>query len=535
MDKNLVALCLSKNRANLNDTLSQHPQLLVIEPNGIDSFTEISSDLLSPRQFMENKASDYFFEYLTEEGLYLIVSPKDVIVAKPREEDDHVTWLLQHNQFSEALEVVKRSKTLKNHNLLDVGRKYLEYLLNQNDHSQYELAAKLCSTIFGNNKGAWEEEILKFAQYNQLRVVAPFLPRGNDLLLDPAIYEMVLHDFLKNDSKGFLLLIREWPSKLYSISAIVNATLDYLTKDPKNEDLLEALAELYSRDGKHEKALTIYLEIGNKNQVFELIKNYGLFNTLKEKLELLMQLNAQAAAKLLIENQDKIPIELVVDKLKNKPKLLWAYFDQIVHKDAELCSPHHNLLVELYAQYAPHSLLLFLRSSNHYSLEKALEICRKKDLISEVVFLLGRMGNTKEALQYITDSLDDINYAIEFCKEHNDAELWEDLIKYSLEKPCFIRVLLQNIGTSMADPIALIHRIPEGMEIEGLMQALVKILQDYNLQISLEEGCKRVLFSDSYSLLEKFCKLQRRGILITEDMLCHGCQRKIFARGMIFD
>jgi len=47
----------------------------------------------------------------------------------------------------------------------------------------------------------------------------------------------------------------------------------------------------------------------------------------------------------------------------------------------------------------------------------------------------GRMGNTKEALQLITNELGDVNQAIEFCKEHNERELWEDLITYSIDKP----------------------------------------------------------------------------------------------------
>lgn len=247
-----------------------------------------------------------------------------------------------------------------------------------------------------------------------------------------------------------------------------------------------------------------------------------------------MELNPDDTTRLLLDQQDLIPCDTVVKKLRHRPKLLWSYLARIVQRDPNVCFGYHDLLVELYAQFAPEKLLSFLRSSNNYSPGKALEICRRKNLINEVVFLLGRIGNTKEALQYITDRLNDIDYAIEFCKEHSDDELWEDLIIYSLGKPCFIYRLLQNIGTHMADPIQLIRRIPEKMEIEGLMQALVKILQDYNLQISLEEGCKRVLVSDCYSLLEKLHKHQSRGIPIFEHHLCQGCQRIILARGEFY-
>lgn len=47
----------------------------------------------------------------------------------------------------------------------------------------------------------------------------------------------------------------------------------------------------------------------------------------------------------------------------------------------------------------------------------------------------------------------------------------------------FITGLLNNIGTHV-DPILLINRIKEGMEIPNLRDSLVKILHDYNLQVT---------------------------------------------------
>ena len=47
---------------------------------------------------------------------------------------------------------------------------------------------------------------------------------------------------------------------------------------------------------------------------------------------------------------------------------------------------------------------------------------------------LGRIGNFKEALNLIMRQLGDIEQAINFCKEHHDMELWEDLINHSLTR-----------------------------------------------------------------------------------------------------
>ena len=67
--------------------------------------------------------------------------------------------------------------------------------------------------------------------------MAPYLP-SDDVKLDPAIYEIVMLEFLKTDPEGFLHLIRSWSSDLYNISAIVNVVIEHLLVDPDNSTLL---------------------------------------------------------------------------------------------------------------------------------------------------------------------------------------------------------------------------------------------------------------------------------------------------------
>lgn len=56
------------------------------------------------------------------------------------------------------------------------------------------------------------------------------------------------------------------------------------------------------------------------------------------------------------------------------------------------------------------------------------------------MWLTGRMGNCRRALQMIMEELADVDKAIEFAKEQDDAELWEDLISYSIDKPRMIQL-----------------------------------------------------------------------------------------------
>ena len=50
-----------------------------------------------------------------------MVSPKDVVVGKPRDEDDHIDWLLEHNLFAGALDFAEaKARLLRRHNVLKV-------------------------------------------------------------------------------------------------------------------------------------------------------------------------------------------------------------------------------------------------------------------------------------------------------------------------------------------------------------------------------------------------------------------------------
>jgi hypothetical protein len=71
--------------------------------------------------------------------------------------------------------------------------------------------------------------------------------------------------------------------------------------------------------------------------------------------------------------------------------------------------------VRLYAEYETTRLIDFLRASNYYSLEKAYQVCKERDYVPEMVFLLGRMGNNKKALTLIIERLGDVNRVFVFA------------------------------------------------------------------------------------------------------------------------
>ena len=104
--------------------------------------------------------------------------------------------------------------------------------------------------------------------------------------------------------------------------------------------------------------------------------------------------------------------------------------------------------------------------------------------------------------------------AIDFAKERKDDDLWEDLLRYSESRPTFIKGLLENVSTEIdSDPVRIIRRIRNGLEIPGLKQSIIKILQDLNLQTSLMEGCGNVLQSDCEHLGRRLQRAQAGGLV----------------------
>lgn len=305
---------------------------------------------------------------------------------------------------------------------------------------------------------------------------------------------------------------------------------------------MECLAELYTANRQYGKALPFFLRLRRQN-VFELIREHNLFTDVKDQVLLLIEFDQELlerrkqegteaeassseAIALLVDHIHSIPIVRVVQQLRDRPFYLFLYLDALFKKDSQLGSEFADLQVTLFAEFATHRLIDYLRASTSYNLEAAYNECKNRDLVTEMVFLLGRMGNNKKALTLIIERLGDVHMAIEFAKEQSDDDLWEDLLKYSETRPTFIRGLLENVGAEI-DPIRLIRRIKNGLEIPGLKEALIKILHDFHLQISLLEGCQTILNGDSSDLAKTRSKGQNSGFFMKSRTICVLCTQPL--------
>ncbi|KDR84343.1 hypothetical protein GALMADRAFT_237137 [Galerina marginata CBS 339.88] len=494
---------------------------------------------------------------------YVVMSPRDLVRVMPRDRRDHVGWLVEKERYEEALmEVekieaeeaatgVKPSSTgdARVHlSSQDIGQKFIEHLFLEGD---FVRAAQLCPKVCAHDVKRWENWIFRFAERRQLQAIIPYVPKENPRL-DHVIYEMMLAHFLTHDRTALLHTIKDWPRDIYDIAAVIIAVRAELDKTASTSStmstngdstvLMECLAELYTANRQPGKALPFYLRLRRSN-VFDLIRDNNLFTDVQDQVLLLVEFdhelmekrkkssknseNVQSdAIKLLVDNIHSIPITRVVQQLRQRPYYLFLYLDSLVRMDSQLVAGFADLQVKMYAEFATSRLIDFLRASSSYNLELAYKECQERDLVPEMVFLLGRMGNNKKALTLIIERLGDVHRAIDFAKEQSDDDLWEDLLKYSETRPAFIRGLLENVGVEIS-PIRLIRRIKNGLEIPGLKEALIKILQDFHLQISLLEGCQTILNGDSSDLSRKLQHNQSSGFFLSSTSKCHVCGRPL--------
>ncbi|PIL28149.1 hypothetical protein GSI_09686 [Ganoderma sinense ZZ0214-1] len=545
------------DRAEQARKLAERPELRIISRGG----EELSADALGISGYERWGCNDYVLVDIDAaaakgsspsssaghdgDRYYIVLSPRDIVVVKPRDWRDHVAWLVERKRYEEALDVIERmgqddsvAKGDKDDlDAVQIGERYIEHLVGEGD---FVKAARLCPKVCGQDSKRWENWIFVFAQKHELQAIIPFIPTESPTL-GHLVYEMILAHFLTHDRQTLLQTIKTWPKGIYDVPAVIVAVQSELDRAPSSSSkkatgpetviLMECLAELYTLNRQPGKALPYFLRLRRPN-VFDLIRENNLFTDVQDQALLLVEFDQElrekrkkdgedvdtdpvAAITLLVDHIHSIPMARVAQQLQDRPYYLYLYLNALFQNDPHLTSPYADTQVKLYAEYAPRKLIDFLRASSYYSLEEAYKVCNERDLVLEMVFLLGRMGNNKKALHIIIERLGDVNRAIDFAKEQHDDDLWEDLLRYSETRPAFIRGLLENVGAEI-DPIRLIRRIKNGLEIPGLKSALIKILHDFTLQVSLLEGCQTILNGDCADFVQKLNRNQTSGFFLSD-------------------
>ncbi|KAI5237491.1 WD domain-containing protein [Aureobasidium subglaciale] len=446
-----------------------------------------------------------------------------------------------------------------------VGDLWLQQLV-AND--EWSTAGKVAGQVLGTSS-RWEKWVLAFAQDGHFDEITPYIP-STDLkpALPSFVYEVILGHYIGHDRPRFRELLDRWDPELFDITSVKTAIQTKLDSSDVNEEsveggeqgrdwriLLDGLAKLHLAEGCTTDALRCYVRLQNGDAAMSLIREYHLADAVSDDIPGLLMLrvskeqmktasveeleeSSAEVVRLLIGEAfaGNVRPDVVVSQLEQhgssyQPFLffylraLWTgrttdneapisrvermKLQQQIEEGRLLVEQYGDLAVTLFAEYNRELLMDFLRASTSYTYEKASHICEDKHYVPELVYLLSKTGQTKRALFLIIGELGDVSQAISFTKENPD--LWDDLLDYSMDKPKFIRALLEEVGTSI-NPITLVRRIPNGLEIEGLREGIGKMIREYEIQHSISDGVAKVLRGEVTSGMDVLRAGQKKAV-----------------------
>ena len=446
---------------------------------------------------------------------------------------------------------------------------WLQQLVNA---QRWEEAGGVAGRVL-NTGSRWEHWVLTFAQKGKFDEITPFIPAarqdddvlGSNVRIPSLVYEVVLGHYISTDPHIVGDLLEKWDPEAFdarSVIAAIEARLDSgeLKEDsPDSRILMEALGKLYLSDGRAQDALRCWIRTQNADKAMELIRAEKLVDVVasEDVAGLLMlrvtkdmlrdapieELDAATSEviALLVEAalRGTVPPATIIDQLSrqgptfklftffylralwnassttqtttNQPqqRLRGKFPKRIEEEGHALVYDHAELALQLFAAYDRNLLMTFLRTSTAYPLDQAAAICEQRHYIPELVYVLSKTGQTKRALFLIIGELGDVKQAIGFAKDNPD--LWDDLLEYSMDKPSFIKGLLEEVGTAI-DTIQLVRRIPEGLEIEGLKKGVQRMMRAYDVQFSLSEGAAKVLRGEVVGGMDTLRAGRRKGV-----------------------
>jgi len=440
-----------------------------------------------------------------------------------------------------------------------IGERWVQQLVKSED---WKTAGEVCGRVLGT-AASWERWVWTFVNARKFEEITPYIPKTQlQPPLPSVIYEVVLGHYISYDRLRLEELLSTWPSELFDVGSVTAAIEGLLKSGEVREDtvedgkkgrdwrlLMNCLAKLLIDDGRPREALKCYIKLQDADAAMTLIRDHHLLNTLSDDIPgfILLRVSKEQTETAQLSELEKATTEsiellvkesqhgiihpqTVIAQLRETDGLLpYLYFylrglwkgygtdeqlpstDQTINESKTLVEEFSDTAIEIFAEYDRPLLMDFLKSSHSYTLEKALAISESRNYIPELVYLLSKTGDSKRALSLILDRLHDISQAISFAKSQDDPDLWTELLEYSMDKPPFIRVLLEEVGTAI-NPIALVRRIPKGLEIEGLREGLSRMIREYEIQDSISEGVARVLRGEVAMGMDVLRAGQKRGV-----------------------
>jgi hypothetical protein len=131
----------TEDRAQQARKAAERPELRIISRAG----EELAADALTISRFQSWGCNDYCLAEVDSETVggrcYIVLSPQDLVIVRPRDKRDHIAWLVDQKRYEEALEEVEKLEetTAEGINAFDIGQKYVEHLISERELNKITL------------------------------------------------------------------------------------------------------------------------------------------------------------------------------------------------------------------------------------------------------------------------------------------------------------------------------------------------------------------------------------------------------------
>ncbi|QPG76010.1 hypothetical protein FOA43_003396 [Brettanomyces nanus] len=551
---NYIAPEPTKDPKTGRKVLSSHPPELII----INRVTleEESVDVVALNSYSGLGFNDYHLhQYISpsKEARWYLISANDGVVVQEFGLQDKLAWYKAKGWYLEAWSM--SAQWLDKTDRLNIAMKQVNKFVS---HDQWREAAEFMGNALkteveldtkeycGHVSEEWNNWLQNFVDAGHLEVISDQLPSEAMNVTDSGIsskyYNLSLNHFLDSgDYATVSELILKWDHKLFDLDDITYRIGEKLKEyddagpiddDDNSSDALRQLRRLYVdlcvEQDRPEICIDHLIRLEDPD-LLQFLDEHHLIGQNLEKLPTIMRISGEKRD-MTCKDIEKLRKELAVNisiLVENSHELLpadiikvmddagmdyisYLYLERLSKVESLLVECLEDEMVELYASYNKAMLSGFLNKHKNYSIEKAIAVCERMHCIPELAFLLSKVGENKKALTLIIDELDNPQMAIQFTESVNDKDLWDYLLDYSMDRPDFVRALMENAGDTI-DPLPVVNRIPEGVEIKGLKEALVNITRNMELDDSIYKLILQIIWKEVVDASHEYRGLRLEG------------------------
>ena len=520
------------------------------------SLEEISVDVVAMHNYQTLGFNDYhIYEYApaAKDPYWFLVSANDAIMVQECTVQDQLKWYYMKGRYLEAWKVGLR--LLNQEELLDIGLKQANKFASEDD---WESAASFLSTILKLNPEhdsqsyidriyqEWNNWIDLFFKSMHIGLLVDEIPCSHDSQVNQQLYDDILSYYLEQEDYQKLSdIVSKWDENLFDREKLVKLIAEKLKQYDEEHPLTSIKSNSTPKDDKIVPLRRMYVDLllkldeiqpcipqlirlqdkdvlifANDHHILE--QNIAMLPDIFSSLVGNQEVNGKNVSDIrniieqditiLVENRHEIVPSRVIDVFSKADMeyVNYLYLESLGREDKLLIKGFEDKIVELYAIYNKGLLLDFLTRHENYSIEQAIFVCEKYHCIRGWAYLLNKAGEKKKALTLIIDELDDPETAIQFAESADNKELWDFLLDYSMNKPDFITALLDTVG-ELTDPIPVVSRITEGVEIRGLKHSLVNILKDVSTDEMIYQLILKIITREASSVLSQSLSLRLEG------------------------